>query len=254
MQSGNLNIAVEVDGEGAPVLLLHGWGTNMQSFASVRSYLLKQGKKVIAIDFPGFGGSDAPKEVWGVADYAKLVADILLQLNIDTCDVIAHSFGGRVVILLCALKLYQFRRIVITGGAGILPIRTWRYHLRVFRYKIGKKIANIRWIKRMLHLDEKMKNAGSEDYRILDDHMKKVFIKVVNQDLTPYLKQIDVPTLLIWGSADESTPLYMGKIMEKEIPDAGLVVFEGASHYAFLDEYQRFCMVISSFLGGSTWK
>ena len=80
--------------------------------------------------------------------------------------------------------------------------------------------------------------------------MKKVFVRVVNQDLRPYLKGIKAPTLLIWGCEDRDTPLSFAHIMEAEIPDAGLVVFEGAGHFSYLDEFQRFCPIVSVFFGG----
>jgi len=57
--------------------------------------------------------------------------------------------------------------------------------------------------------------------------MRKILVKVVNEDLRPLLKDIKAPTLLIWGDKDTATPLYMGKIMEEEIPDSGLVILEG---------------------------
>jgi pimeloyl-ACP methyl ester carboxylesterase len=62
------------------------------------------------------------------------------------------------------------------------------------------------------------------------------------------LKLIKAPTLLIWGENDEDTPLYMGKIMENEIPDSGLVVLKGAGHYSYVDNYSQFRAVINVFL------
>ena len=70
------------------------------------------------------------------------------------------------------------------------------------------------------------------------------------EDLAEYLPQVKASTLLVWGSADTETPLWMGQKMEKEIPDAGLVVFEGRSHFAFLEEAQRFLVIVNTFLFG----
>jgi len=91
---------------------------------------------------------------------------------------------------------------------------------------------------------------GSPDYKRLNPNMRKTFVKVINQDLTEYLPQIKASTLLVWGSADTETPLWMGQKMEKEIPDAGLVVFEGRTHFAFLEEAQRFLVIVNTFLFG----
>jgi len=55
-------------------------------------------------------------------------------------------------------------------------------------------------------------------------------------------------TLLIWGDQDTETPLEFGKEMEKLIPDAGLVIFEGGGHFAYLEQIGRFNRVVSYFL------
>ena len=80
--------------------------------------------------------------------------------------------------------------------------------------------------------------------------MKKTFIKVVNEDLTPYLKNIKSSVLLIWGDKDTDTPMYMAKTMEREIKDSGLVVFEGSGHFSYLDDIPRYVKIIRVFFGG----
>ena len=89
---------------------------------------------------------------------------------------------------------------------------------------------------------------GSADYNALDEEMRKTFVKVISEDLHPLLPQIQASTLLIWGDQDTATPLWMGRTMEKEIPDAGLVIFEGATHYAYLEQWQRFVAIAENFL------
>jgi pimeloyl-ACP methyl ester carboxylesterase len=99
-------------------------------------------------------------------------------------------------------------------------------------------------------LKARVEAAGSKDYRALSGVMRRTFVKVVNQDLRPVLRRISSPTLLVWGRDDTETPLYMGELMEKEIPDAGLVVLDGAGHFSYLDRFDRFTLILRSFLGG----
>ena len=96
-------------------------------------------------------------------------------------------------------------------------------------------------------MEKLYKKFGSDDYQNTSGIMRKIFVRVVNENLKPLLNDIQAPTLLVWGDKDEATPLYMAKIMEKEIKDSGLVVFEGAGHYSYLDEYHRFKKVLESF-------
>lgn len=243
-----VNVALDMLGEGPVVLLLHGWGAMRQAWGRLPQALVGMGFSVLSLDFPGHGESDDPPDAWGVDDYANCIYEILQQLDIQSCYVIAHSFGGRVTIQMANFHPNLFKKIVLVDAAGVLPRRSVRYYFRVYRYKFAKKMAKIGPINRCFGLEQKMKNVGSSDYRALkSDTMRQTFIKVINQDLQANLKNIQSPTLLVWGSEDEDTPLYMAKIMEKEIPNAGLVVFEGAGHYSYLDEFERFVLVLRSF-------
>lgn len=89
---------------------------------------------------------------------------------------------------------------------------------------------------------------GSADYKALTPEMRKTFVKIISLDLTVELPRIKAPTLLYWGAEDTETPLWMGKMMEEKIPDAGLVVQEGAGHFAYLEHNQAFLRIAKNFL------
>jgi pimeloyl-ACP methyl ester carboxylesterase len=90
--------------------------------------------------------------------------------------------------------------------------------------------------------------VGSNDYRDAGP-LRPILVRVVNEDYQNFLPRIGSSTLLVWGDQDESTPLGMARLMEQQIPDAGLVVFEGAGHFSYLDDPERFCRVVRHFLG-----
>ena len=90
--------------------------------------------------------------------------------------------------------------------------------------------------------------TGSADYRSASEGMRRTMVRCINEDLTSLLPEIPVSTLLIWGSADTATPLSDGRLMEKTIPDAGLVVLEGAGHFAFAEQWGLCSRVLDSFL------
>ena len=235
-------------GEGKPVLLLHGWGANIAAMKPIADCVVQMGYEAISLDFPGFGESKAPKEAWGVPEYAEITREFMEALRIRGCDVICHSFGGRVTILLASEDPTLFRRLILVDAAGIRPKRGLGYYFRTYRYKLGKKLSKIAWADSLLHLSEKQKNAGSEDYRALSGTMRQTFVKVVNLDLAPCLKKIKNETLLIWGELDTATPLSMAERMEKEIKNAGLAVLPGAGHFSYLDQYPRFCAILKALM------
>ena len=98
--------------------------------------------------------------------------------------------------------------------------------------------------------DKLRRKYGSRDYNALDEEMRRTFVKVVNQDLTDLYDRFQASTLLIWGDEDSETPVWMGREMEKRIPDAGLVLLEGGSHFAYLEQIGRFVLIVQQFLKG----
>ncbi len=247
-----IKINYEQQGQGKDVLVLHGWGASIKTMRPVIDALVSD-FRVTAVDFPGFGGSGMPPENYGVPEYTDITYCFLKQLGISKTHIICHSFGGRVAIMLAAKHPDTTGKIVFTGAAGLIKRRTLKYRLRIFAYKAAKRINRGHVIKGMLKalgkdVESYVKNAGSADYKVLPENMKKVFVRIVNLNLKSYLPDIKSPALLIWGENDTETPLLFGRIMEKIIPDAGLVVFPGAGHYAFLECIGRFMHIVRTFL------
>ena len=238
------NIYYERQGAGKPVLLLHGWGASTEAMQSIASCVAALGREAISLDFPGFGRSDNPPGPWGVPEYGAFVREFMAALSIQGCDVIAHSFGGRVVIFLASELPALFNRLILVDAAGIKPRRGPRYYFRVYTYKLGKRLQRIPWLDRLLHISQRQKNAGSEEYRQLSGDMRATYVKTVNLDLSPRLSAIENETLLIWGEKDTVTPLWMGKKMEREIKNAGLAIIPGAGHFSYADDYPRFCSIL----------
>ena len=235
------------------LLLLHGWGCDGSIFSFIEDGF-RDSASLLTVDFPGHGKSGEPPVAWGVGDYGEQLAILLEELGIDKVSIIAHSFGGRVAIYLASQHPQLIHQMVITGGAGIKPPVSERQSKRQKRYKRYQAFLNkLKKCKPIAGLVEKWQAAlrrryGSADYNRLSENMRKTFVKVVSEDLYPRLKDIQSPTLLIWGSEDTETPLWMGQQMEQQIPDAGLVVFEGRTHFAFIEEWQRFLVIVKSFL------
>ena len=231
-------------------MLLHGWGCSGKTMEPLAQYLSYR-FRAITFDFPGHGETPEPDVPWSVTEYADFTVKLIEKLGIAPCHVIAHSFGCRVAILLSANRPELVGKLLMTGAAGLIKKRTLKYYVKVYAYKLGKRLAKIGPLDRMLGLSKKARNAGSEDYRALSDNMKGTFVRVVNQNLFEFLGKIRSETLLVWGGADTETPLEFGRIMKREIPDSALVVFDGAGHFAFLEQFPRFCAVCKYFLEGA---
>ena len=113
-------------------------------------------------------------------------------------------------------------------------------------FKVGKWFLKLTG--QTKKLEELQKNAGSEDYRNAQGIMRPTFVKVVNDDVTELLPLVKCPVLLVWGDLDTAAPLWMGKQMEKMMPDAGLAIFTGDDHWAYWHQADRFNRVLDIFL------
>jgi pimeloyl-ACP methyl ester carboxylesterase len=202
---------------------------------------------VYALDLPGFGESDSPPRPWGVEDYQVFVAAFMDALAIERPAIVGHSNGGRIAIRMACTEPHRASRLVLVDSAGIRPRRTLRWYRRVGMAKIGKYAARFLGAPGERLRSLLVRRAGSTDY-LAAGAMQPTLVRLVNADLRPYMPGIQVPTLLIWGSDDSDTPVSAAKEMERLIPDAGLVVLEGAGHYSYLDQPIRFTRIVSHFL------
>lgn len=233
--------------EGAPVILMHGWGCDHSTVAFI-TRSLADGLHIYSLDLPGHGQSDEPPQVWGVEDFTRLVETFIQRLGIEAPILIGHSFGGRISILLSSRG--NVSKVVLVDAAGIKPRRKPKYYLKVYSFKTARHLLPLLLgRKRADKVIERMRGkAGSADYRNSSPMMRAVMSKCVNEDLKYVMPSIKAPVLLIWGDADTATPLSDAKTMERLIPDAGLVSFAGCGHYSFLDNPAGFCAVIREFL------
>lgn len=242
-----LNINYIDEGKGRHVLLLHGWGGSIQTMMPIFN-ILKEKFRVVALDLPGFGNSDIPKEPWNSYDYAECINKFIEKLNLNEIILFGHSHGGRISIVL-ASKYNFVKKLILIDSAGIIPKRKAKYYIKVYWFKMLKKIYLTFPLKnKQEKLDKFYKKFGSRDYRDAEGVMRQTMVKVINDNLLRLLSDIKAPTLLIWGENDEDTPLYMGEMMEKEIPDSGLVILKGAGHYSYIDNYEQFRAIINVFL------
>ena len=226
------------------LLILHGWGCNYRTYQNIIDKL-SSFFFVITPELPGFGQTPEPPEPWSVGDYADFVKVFCEKTNLNPLVILAHSLGCRIAIKLLSKNALRPEKIIFTGAAGIKPRKTPAQKARTAVFKAGKI-----FMKPFPGLLEKLqKRSGSADYRAASPMMRKCLVKIVNEDLTPLLPLVKQSVLLIWGELDDSTPLSDGKLMEQEMPDAGLAVIKNAGHYAFLDQPERFMKIVNSYLG-----
>lgn len=244
---GAIELAYTVEGEGDAIVLLHGWGCDRGIWQATRTLLAKH-FRVLSVDFAGFGQSDEPQEVWGVEEYTRSIEALVEELALVRPTLIGHSFGGRVAILYASRR--DVRRVVLTDAAGVKPRRSWSYYYKVYSYKVMKRMLPllIGRSKANMLLEQRRAKSASSDYNRATPMMRAILSKCVNEDLCHLMPDVKAPVLLFWGDMDTATPLTDAHKMQRLMPDAGLVVAQGAGHFAMLEQVELWQATLKSFL------
>jgi len=251
-----LNINYREEGTGPLLVMLHGWGSNIDLFNGVINFASKK-YHVVAMDMPGFGKSDEPSFAYSVDDYIAFVVKFVKSLFPEEKEVIflGHSHGGRVSIKMAARSKtedfgFKIKSLILVDSAGVIAVKTPAQLKRQKKYKFYKKLITKSGILKIYPdaLNKLQKKFGSADYSAASPIMRASMVKVVNEDMVPYMPDVTMPALLIWGKNDTATPLSDGQKMEKLMPESGLAAIDNAGHYSFLDQPYIFNKILGSFL------
>ena len=189
----------------------------------------------------GFGQSEQPKEVWSTKDYAEAVLDFIDKLKIKSLHVVGHSFGGKIASYLCAKYPKRFKSLTLVDSAGVLQKPSILQKLREKKYKKLKIL-----VQKGKKSEKLLQKFGSDDYKDASVTMRKILVTVIKEDFSPVFKDIKIPTLIIWGSRDKTTPLKMGKRIKQLIINSNFVILNGG-HFCHIDSFQKFNQEVLSF-------
>ena len=242
----NKKINYEVEGEGNPIILLHGWLASLETMMPLQKHLAKH-FKVYNVDIIGFGRSDLPDNPMNTNEFGDFLKEFINKLKIKKPILIGHSHGGRTIINYAGRNLGEINKIVLIDSAGIKPKRGISYYTKVYSYKTVKNVVKI-LPKKCSNLREKaLGKFGSDDYKNSPEVLRKTMNNILNEDQQKIMPNIKVPTLLIWGENDTATPIEDAKKMEKLIPNCGIAKIDGAGHYSYIDGLGQCLLILDEF-------
>ncbi len=243
-----------------PILVcIHGWGGSKESFNLLREALKDTDVQILAPDLPGFGQEPDPVRPWTNDDYADWVERWMQGQGLgqgQEFQLLGHSHGGRIAIKIAwrqstnKLANHQTSKPVnhlyLCAAAGIPHPPTIKETFGLIGAKIGGAvlaIPGLRWIqpiaRKILY-----KLLGVHDYERASPIMKETLKLVTDDDLTPLLRSIDIPTDIFWGTADTMTPYSDALVMKQEIPGSTLHTFDGERHRIHKDKAKEIAAVI----------
>ena len=227
--------------------MFHGWGGSLHGF-DLLAPNLATAHRVISLDLPGFGGTEAPSETWNLDNYIDFVKSFIQKLDLKVEVLVGHSFGGRIAIKGLATKSLTADQLILIGSAGLAKSQTLRNVILKILTKIGNLISYLPpFIFWRQQLRRKLYRAIGSDY--LDAGvLRQTYLKIIAEDLSNVAPNVSVPTLLIWGEDDITTPLADGRRLASFIPHSQLEIIKDADHDVHQQKPEQVNELINKFL------
>lgn len=212
------------------IVLLHGWGANTKKLAPLANSLKKLNWKVLVCELPGFDAPE-PDSIWNVDDYTRFVVRRAFSIfGKEKYFVFGHSFGGRVAIKMSLYEENPICGVVLCATGGISRGNLIKRLLFKSLAVLGKVFANIspefgHYWKTLLY-----KIAREHDYERASSRMKKVFQKVIAEDLKPLIPEIKIPLLVLWGEEDKITPVKDAYFIARNSKKASIFTYQNEGH------------------------
>ena len=248
-------------GEGAPVVLLHGSGPGVSAWANWRLVLphLAQNFRTIAPDIVGFGFTERPEGIsYDMETWIKHALGFLDAMEIDKAHVVGNSFGGALSVALAIHAPERVSRLVLMGSVGVefeltegLDF-TWGYTpsldnmrklLDLFAYNralVTDELAQLRY-------EASMRSGVQEAYAAMFPAPRQDGIrKICSQEAD--VKNIEHETLIIHGRDDLVIPVSCSEDLFRCIRNSQLHIFGNCGHWTQIEHNRRFNQLVTDFL------
>lgn len=249
-------ITYERQGEGPPVVLLHGYVGDRRTWQRQIDDLSDE-FTVVAWDAPGFGGSFDPPEIFRLSDFADCLAAFIDALNLGQPHIVGLSFGGGL-----ALALYERHPAIpaslvlasaYAGWAGSLPPDVVEQRLQqALRLAECPPEQLVDELMPTLLPESAPKELVDEFATAMYDFrpagLRAASTAFADADLRDVLPRIAVPTLLLYGDRDVRAPLHVAEELRSKIPGSKLVVMERVGHVCNVEAAEMFNAELRTFL------
>ena len=233
-------------GEGPAVVLIHGFASSLETWATVIPVLAKK-HRVLALDLKGFGWTDRPAGDYSPHAEAQLVSALMEERGIASAAVVAHSWGSSVALDLALSEPEKVTRLVLYDAWVYEEQLPSFFHLSRAS-GVGEILFGLFYDQRP---DERLTQAFFEPANVPEELIAGVeraldrpgtkaaaLAAARGQRFSEWqaeYSKITIPTLLLWGREDHVTTLAVGEQLSRQLPNARLVVYPRCGHFPMLE-------------------
>jgi pimeloyl-ACP methyl ester carboxylesterase len=258
-------LAIREEGQGEPLVVVHGAGTSSAIWHRVTPRLAGGGRRVVAPDVPGYGGSPAAGPGFALEEVTDDLAAGLQEAGVEApYDLVGHSMGGAIAILLAARHPERVQRLVLVAPAGLAALP------RVVAGVLGAVAAPFAHARRAVAtplagnaLVRRLALAGvaRDGARVPAVHARAVLASsagatrigpglasAATADLRDALTRVGAPLGLVWGQHDPVIPPRRIEVIRRVRPDVELRVVPDTAHAPMLERPDDFCAALEDVL------
>jgi len=252
------------EGEGPPVVLIHGFASALETWAAVAPEL-RRTHRVIALDLKGFGWTDRPPGDYSPLAEARLVLALMEQRGVQKAAVVAHSWGSSVALQMALIAPERVARLALYD-AFVYEEQLPSFFLWSRADGVGEALFSMYYKERP---DEKIAHAFFDAKMVTEKLAEEVesaldrpgtaaaaLAAVRGQryaEIQGRYSSIQQRTLLLWGREDEVTLLPFGERLSRELPRARMIVYPRCGHFPMIEASRASTADLESFLREETW-
>jgi pimeloyl-ACP methyl ester carboxylesterase len=243
-------------GDGPCLLLLHGavsdsrvWRVELESLSDVFT--------VVAWDAPGCGGSSDPPEHFRLPEFAECLQQLIAALGLERPHILGHSWGSALALELYRLHPSSVKSLVLVGAyagwAGSLPADEVAQRLALALRIADLPPGGFDPVSMPGLFSEAMPQDRRSELATMMSEIRPAGTRTMayalaEADLRSLLPRIEIPTLLLYGDADQRSSLDVADKLHAAIPGSRLVVMPGLGHESFLESAETFDTEVREFL------
>jgi pimeloyl-ACP methyl ester carboxylesterase len=220
---------------------------------------LGQYYRTYALDFWGFGESGKKRETYAVEDFVDMVDQFMETLGIQSSPLVGHSMGGTVSLSVAIRYPERVNRVAvigspITGSSLALTLKLAGYPWVAFL------VFKMMWALRLgIRLSAPFITSDPHWPDMIDRDLSRTTLEsflmsiasLRKTDLKPYLSQINIPVMGMYGKRDVIVRPNQWKLIKSKLPNANIAWFREAGHFIMLDEQDEFIATLKGFLDNS---
>lgn len=244
IKEGKFNYIEE--GEGKPIILLHGLMGTVSNFEDVITYFSKNGYKVFMPELPLYS---LPILKTNVRNLSKFLKDFMAFKKIEKAILLGNSLGGHVALYFTKFNLKNVEALVLTGSSGLYEKSLGDTYPKRGNYEyIQTKTQEV-----FYHPEVATKEVVDEVYELVNDRTKVIKTlaiakSAIRHNMAKDLPAMNVPSCIIWGKNDTVTPPEVAVDFQKLLPDADLFWVDKCGHAPMMEYPDQFNVILEKWL------